>query len=528
MRFIILSLFFTALFALLSFNLYRVQIDKGFYYFEKAQAFNDVLKELALRRGQIFFTDKYGKDIPVAMQKDYPAIYAAPSEISDPLKVVNNLALIINIKESDLLGMINDPESKFRLLVDKAPRDMVDKVKDADIVGIYTRQKQYRFYPFESLGSHMLGYVGLNKDSAKPVGLYGLEKMDNKSLSNGDEIKLTIDRNLQAESEQALDKLIKEFNAIGGTIIIQEPSTGKILTLANKPDFNPNNYSNYAVKNFLNPSTQYVYEPGSVFKPITMAAGIDTGTITPETTYIDTGKVTLNGMTIRNWDLKARGTITMTNVIEQSVNTGAIFAEQKMGDKTFLEYLKRFGLGKNTGIDLPDEVSGSLKNLEKNQTYAIDFATASFGQGVSVTPIQMITAFSAIANGGLLMKPFVTRDTKPIVVRRVIKEETSREVIGMMESAVEKARIAAIPNYRIAGKTGTAFIPENGKYSREDLIQTFVGFLPASNPKVVVLIKLEKPNVELAGYTVVPAFHDLASFIINYYNIPPDKPINQQ
>ena len=527
MRFIFLALFFTVLFTLLSFNLYRVQVDKGFYYFEKAQARNEALQQLQLRRGQIFFTDKYGTDIPVAMQSDFPVIYAVPSEIANPKEVAHTLAPIVKIEEEKLAKDIDNPQSKFRLLVDMASGEMIADVQGLNIKGIYTDTKQYRSYPFESLGSHIIGYVGLTKDSAEPTGLYGLEKMDNKKLSEGERVRLSIDRNLQAESEQALNALIKEFDASGGTVIIQESSTGKIITLANAPDFNPNIYFDFPIKNFPNPAVQYVYEPGSVFKPITMSAGIDMGAITPDTTFVDTGSVTLNGFTVRNWDLEAHGKITMTNVIEKSVNTGAIFAEQKIGDKNFLEFLKRFGFGEETGIDLPDEVSGSLQNLEKKQTYAIDFATASYGQGVSVTPVQMITAFSAIANGGLLMKPFIEQDIKPTVIRRVMKEETSREVIGMMESAVDKARIAAIPHYRIAGKTGTAFIPENGKYSKEDLIQTFIGFLPASNPRYTILIKLNKPNAELAGYTVVPAFHDLASFVINYFNIPPDRPISQ-
>lgn len=279
------------------------------------------------------------------------------------------------------------------------------------------------------------------------------------------------------------------------------------------------------MKNFLNPIIQYVYEPGSVFKPLTMAAGIDSGAFTPETTFIDKGSVTLNGKTILNWDKKANGKITMTEVIEGSVNTGAVFAEQKVGHKTFTAYVKKFGLGENTGIDLPDEVSGSINNLERKEARDIDFATASFGQGVSVTPIQMISAFSALANGGVLMRPFITEETSPTIVRRVVSGETATKVTGMMESAVEKAKIAAIQNFRIAGKTGTAFIPERGKYS-DELIQTFVGFFPVSDPKATILIKLDKPNAPLAGMTVVPAFRELAAFVINHYNIPPDAPLD--
>ncbi|MDO8556912.1 MAG: penicillin-binding protein 2 [Candidatus Jorgensenbacteria bacterium] len=527
MRFIVLASFFTTLFLVLSFNLYNLQINKGAFYFGQAEARTEAIKELELRRGQIFLTDRSGGDIPAALNKDYPVVYAVPKNITNVREAAHALTGIVGIQEEKLSKMLDNPSSLFRLIVDKASPEVVSAVTSASIPGIYTNSKQYRFYPFERLLSQALGFVGVNEKSPDPAGLYGIEKLQNTTLADGEDVRLTIDRNLQAESEQMLTDLIKKFNAVGGSVIIQESKTGKILTLASKPDFDPNVYSDSPVKNFLNPAVQQVYEPGSVFKPLTMAAGIDSGALTPSTTYVDKGKVTLNGMTILNWDKKAHGKITMTQVIEDSVNTGAIFAEQKTGNNTFSAYVKQFGFGELTGVDLPDEVSGSIQNLFRKEARAVDFATISFGQGVSVTPVQLISAFSAIANGGVLMKPFVTADTKPVVIRRVIREDTARQVTGMMESAVEKAKIAAIPNYNIAGKTGTAFIPARGGYS-EDLIQSYVGFFPASDPVVTVLIKLDKPNAPLAGMTVVPAFHDLASYIINYYNIPPDKPIAQK
>ncbi len=529
MRFASLATFFTILFVVLVLNFYRLQVDKGFYYFQKAQARNDAAEELQLRRGQIFFTDKNNELIPVAMQNDYPAIYAVPQDISDIPGTAKKLSPLINMSEKDIIASLSvNPSGKFRLLVDKASPDMVNQVLSANVKGIYTDEKQYRFYPFETLGAHVVGYVGKNSESSDPIGLYGIEKLFNTTLAEGNNVQLTIDRNLQAEAEQMLDGLVKNFKAEGGSILIQDPHTGAILTLVNKPDFDPNNYGMYPIANFPNPAVQYVYEPGSVFKAFTMVAGIDTGAITPDTVYIDKGSDTLNGMTIRNWDLIAHGKMTMTQVIENSLNTGAIFAEQKTGDQTFLSYLKKFGFGQKTGIDLPDEVNGSLNNLEKKQTYAIDFGTAAYGQGVSVTPVQVITAFSAIANGGLLMKPYIVASDKPTVVRRVMSEDTSQKVSQMLQDAVENAHIAAIPHYRVAGKTGTAQIPENGGYSTNTFIHTFIGFLPVSNPKVVILIKLIRPDAELAGLSVVPAFHDLASFAVNYYNIPPDKPLGQQ
>ena len=526
-RFILLVLLFTSLYGLLGLQLYRIQIVQSGVFKEKIEASEKFNTKLALRRGQIFFRDKNQKLIAVSQNRDKPIIFASPEEIKDPKTVSKLLASIVNREESVLTKILSKPKSFFEPLVEEPTKEQmnfVNKLKTENINGVHIRNKQYRYYPYEDLGSHLLGFVGVNETHSEPIGLYGIEKFYNEKLTPGDDIKLTIDHNLQAQSEQLLQRLIEEYAATGGTIIIQEPTTGKILTLANAPDFNPNEYSQSPVKNFLNPAVQYVYEPGSVFKPITMAVGIETGALTPETTFTDSGSVILNGKTIKNWDLKAYGKITMTNVIEHSVNTGVVYAQKLIGNAKFYEYLKKFGFAGKTGVDLPDETNGSLKNLENKDARAIDFATASFGQGTAVTPVQLINAFSAIANGGLLMKPFINSESEPYVIRRVVSRETAEKVTKMMESAVEKAQVAAIKSYHVAGKTGTAQIPnfQTGGYT-EEFIHTYVGFAPASAPRFVILIKLDKPNVTLAGVTVVPAFKELAQFVLNYYNIPPDN-----
>jgi len=255
-----------------------------------------------------------------------------------------------------------------------------------------------------------------------------------------------------------------------------------------------------------------------------MAAGIDSEKITPETKYYDPGSITYNGYTIKNWDLKSHGWITMTETIEQSINTGAAFAERQTGHEKFYDYLLNFGFSDKTDISLPGELLGNLRNLTGN-TREINFATASFGQGVSVTPVQLIGAISAIANGGNLMRPYFLDSEQPKIVRRVISEKAARQVSEMMVSAVNKAVIAHINGYNIAGKTGTAQVPDliNGGYTNQ-VINTYVGFAPAYNPKFAILFKLNRPKgAPLAGLTVVPAFREMAEFIINYYNIPPDN-----
>ncbi|MEK7513179.1 MAG: penicillin-binding protein 2, partial [Patescibacteria group bacterium] len=407
---------------------------------------------------------------------------------------------------------------------DKATPDQIAAVRELGLRGVYVISRQYRYYPSRSLGSHLVGFVGVNETTPEPAGLYGIEKREDAVLAEGADVHATVDWNLQSRAEQVLQGLMEEYEATGGTVIIQEPATGKILAMASKPDFDPNEYKESSLASFINPAVQYVYEPGSVMKSITMAAGISLGAFTSSTRYVDTGSITLNRRTITNYDRKAYGKATMTNVLEHSINTGAVFAEQQIGHDRFFDSLKNFGFGARTGIGLvPDEVAGDMDNLESRGARAIDFATASFGQGIAVTPLQLVTAYSVIANGGLLMKPYLARDEEPYVVRRVIDADAARDVTGMLELTVRSAKVAVIEGYRVAGKTGTALIPGKGGYT-EEMIHTFVGFAPASNPKAAILVKLDQPSVgELAGLTVVPAFRDLMQFTLNHYRIPPDN-----
>ena len=524
-RFLILLFLFAGMYGLLGTKLYRLQITKSEYYANEANAKRERAELLELRRGQIFATDRAGGTIPLALNKDYPIIFVSPSEVKNEDGLLNIVPDGLGISADMLRLALKDKKSSYKLLVEKASDSQISFVSENKLEGVHIDTKQYRAYPFEYLASQLIGFVGYTDARSDPVGLYGIEKLHDDFLTEGGSVKLTIDRNIQAHAEEVLSGLIEKFGAVGGSIVVEEPETGRIIALASNPDFDPNDYGSYPLKNFLNPAIQLVYEPGSVMKPITMAAGINSGAFTPETSYVDSGSITLNGKTIRNANDKVYGRITMTEVIENSVNTGAVFAEKQIGHAAFVGYLEKFGFGEKTGIDAPDEISSSLKNLKRKSAREVDFATASFGQGVAVTPVQLANAFSVIANGGLLMKPYVNQDSKPYVVRRVISEETAKSVTKMMESAVVKAGIASISEYRVAGKTGTAYIPDfkKGGYS-EEMEHTFVGFAPASEPVFVVLIKIDKPQVgELAGLTVVPAFKNMAQFILNYYNVPPDK-----
>ena len=513
---------FALLYSALVYNVYGLQIKKGEYYSARAASQYRLTDFLSSKSGNIYFQDKNGNRIPAALNKRYPVIYAVPKEITDASEVANALAPILNVPAAKLQLLLAKPNDLYELLLSKADDEQVNKIHELHLKGIYVDDQYFRFYPFGELASQLLGYVGPNDQDGAPEGRYGLEFFYNTELRDKD-LVLTIDRNIQAQAEQILKILVEKFGAVGGTAIVQEPKTGKILAMGSLPSFDPNKYAEYPIKNFLNPAFQSVYEPGSVFKVLTMAAGIDSGKITPDTTFYDSGSLTLNGKTIKNWDGKAHGTVTMTNVIEESINTGAAFAERRTGHDLFYNYVSKFGLEELTGINLPGEVAGKLTNI-KNTFRDINFATAAFGQGVSVTPLQLIDAISAIANGGELMRPFVIEGTKPEVIRRVISPETASKVTAMMVSAVDKAGVAQILKYKIAGKTGTAQVPnfKSGGYS-DDLIHSYAGFFPASDPRFIILLKLDKPQAPLAGATVVPAFKELAQFIINYYNISPDN-----
>jgi len=534
----ILIFFFSILYLLLIFNIYNLQIEKRIYYLTKAETQERASGVFEAPRGNIYFIDRNNNLIPAALNKDYSMIYAVPAEVQGDVKqsYAEKLAPIVNLPVEELEKILSKPNDLYELLIEKATPEQIKEIKNLNLKGIYIGSHLLRFYPFEDLASHVLGFVGPAGETTN--GRYGVESYFNEMISGkageikenkiiepeaGKDLILTIDRNIQAQAEEVLKKFIEDYQATSGSVIVQEPQTGKILAMGNFPNFDPNNYSKFNIGTFLNPAVQLVYEPGSVFKLITMSAGIDSGKITPETTYTDTGSVTFNGKTIQNWDLKAHGLQTMTGVLEQSINTGAVFTQRKTGPDIFYNYLIKFGFNEPTGIALPGEVKGNINNLKNGQD--IDFATASFGQGVAVTPIGLISAISAIANDGVLMKPLILTDEKPQVTRRVISSETAKKITQMMVSAVEKNKIAVISNYSVAGKTGTAFVPDfNKKGYTDEVINTYVGFTPAFNPKFVILIKLDKPKGSpLAGQTVVPAFRELAQFLLNYYNIAPDK-----
>ncbi len=529
----------TVAYIVLGLQLYDLQIAKGSFYSLRAATQYRLAGFIEPHRGLITVTDKNDDVFPIASNQPHQVVIAVPREIKDIDAAVENLSPILSM-EADALRAILTKKGSYQVLLKDPTPEQITQIAEADITGIRMDEQEKRLYGLSTLASHVVGFVAPSGDDNGLVGRYGIEKHFEKDLAGvagslengaitepeqGANINLTIDRQIQTEAEKILKGLIKEKRAEGGTIIVQEPETGKILAMASAPDFDPASYSDSPLKNLTNPAVQARYEPGSVFKVITAAIGLDTKSFTEGTTYYDTGALKFDdGAVIRNWDLKAHGTVTMTNIIEESLNTGAAFMQTKIGNAPFYKYVTAFGLGEVTGIELPGEVAGNLKNI-KTHTADIDFATASFGQGIAVTPIQLITAISTIGNGGTLMKPFITKNTEPKLVRTVLSKEAANKTTAMMVSAVKKAHVADIPNFTVAGKTGTAQAVDfvRGGYTK-DVINTYTGFFPASKPRITILIKLDKPaGAPLAGTTVVPAFRKLAEFIIDYYGIPPDN-----
>ncbi|MDO8601950.1 MAG: penicillin-binding protein 2 [bacterium] len=526
----------TLAFLFIIFNLYHLQIGDGERYAQRSQAYNNSDEFLLPRRGNIYFVDKGGDVIPAAITKEFQNVFAVPKVITDPdLAAGEIIAILPELSLPDLVLRLSKSTSEYDLLARHITEAQIAAFKAAEIKGIYFESDRARYYPLEESGAQVIGFVGLSDESEVAHGKYGIELYYDSELTGkigsrvdgklkppvpGRDVVLTLDREIQARAEDILSRLVQEYQGTGGSIIVQDPRSGKLLALANYPAFNPNSYADASFENFKNPVIEGLYEPGSVFKLVTMAAALDSGAITPETTYTDTGSMTLNGRTVKNWDLKAHGTLTMTGVIEGSVNTGSIFAERKTGHSTFYNYLLKFGLKEPTNITLPGEVVGRLTPLEEYPR-DINFATASYGQGISITPLRLLSIISAIANKGVMRRPFILEEERTSEELEVISPAAARQVTTMMVSAVRKNVIADIPRYDIAGKTGTAFIPEHGGYS-DEVINTYVGYAPAFDPRFTVLVKLERPKgAPLAGATVVPAFRELTEFLLNYYHIPP-------
>ena len=535
---IIVLIFAVALLGLLIWGrFFYLSIILHDYYTAKAKNINDN-SGIVIPRGSIFLTDKNNLPYAAALNKEFSFIYAIPQKVNDPVELAKKIAPILELEESFLVQKLSKKDDPYEIIKRKVPDTIVDAIKVLKEPALGVDSETLRYYPEGLYLSQVIGFLGFNKNGQ--AGQYGLEEYYDEELSgsfSSADLILTIDSAIQIKAGTLVADAVKEWSADSGSIIVMNPKNGDILAMASFPEFDANNYSTFSDKNiFMNPATLKRYEPGSVFKPLTMSIGIETGAVTPETEYYNTGSVKIANRTISNSiPDKILGWQTMEMVLEQSLNTGAVFVEQKIPKYIFLEYLKNFGINSKTGIDV-SEVSGDISPLLSGRD--VNYATASFGQGVAVTPVGLLRALSAVANGGKLIRPHLvskvvfhddkTGEVDEILQAQIISPETSAKLVNMLVKVIENGsgRRAQVKGYTIAGKTGTAQIPdlENGGYLDEN-IHTFVAFAPAYDPKFIVLIKLDSPRgSQFSESTVVPIFKNLAEFIFNYLEIPPDKP----
>lgn len=504
-------------FSVLIFQLFNLQIKKGDYY--RALSLGLSLPPLPQKeRGKIFFRDG---EI-AATNELYYYLVLVPSQIENKEKLAKFLSQVLNLNEEEILNKMNE---KSVILEIGKDQEKVKEIQKMRFKGVFIEERFKRYYPNKNLASNVIGFVG-----GEGKGQYGIEEYYDEKLQNGEDIVLTLDYQIQFEAERILAQTKDQLAFERGHILVLNPENGEVLAMATYPNFDPNEYQKYAdnLEIFKNPFTQEIYEPGSTFKPITMAIAIEEGKITPETTYEDPGEIKIDGWTIRNYDNKKfPGKITMTEVLEKSINTGAVFAQRQVEGIVFLNYLKKFGVFDKTGIDLPEIVAS---NQEIQTLRPINLATASFGQGIALTPIQLVKIYCALANGGKVFTPHLNKNFPNVEEKKVLSPETLKKLNQMLISVVENglSQRAKIPGYFIAGKTGTSQQPKVGErgYS-EKTWQSFIGYFPAYNPKYLILVKLDNPKKKIAGYTAVPIFRELAEFIIKVKKISPDYEPNQ-
>jgi cell division protein FtsI (penicillin-binding protein 3) len=438
-----------------------------------------------------------------------------------------------------------------------------ESILELEASGITCTPSYHRFYPEGELFAHVLGIVNDTGD-----GFYGVDGYYNQLLRGsegkrlveqnpvgeeiplpsqeelppqpGNNLVLTLDRNIQYIAREELLRALEEYGAESGTVLIMDPHTGALLAAYSYPSYDPNDFARADLSLLADPAVSKLYEPGSIFKVITWAAALDSGTVSPGTTFYDNGALEVGGRVIRNWDRQGHGLVTMEDGLVQSLNTVAAFASTSMGKEVFYNYLRRFGFGALTQADLASEGPGMVKLPGDSNWFPSELGTNSFGQGIAVTPMQMIVAVAAVANDGMLMKPyvvqqFIARDpesgglrtiqVEPMVVRRAISQETARTMTDLLVQVIERgATQAQIPGYRVAGKTGTAQIPTAYGYDPTDTIGSFVGWVPADDPQFVVLVKLDRPTASPWGsQTAAPTFRAIAEQVLAYLQIPPDE-----
>ncbi len=560
---IVFGLFALVCLALLT-KLYTVQVVNGDTFAQKADRQYTQPQGGLFERGTIYFSDKNGERIAAATIASGFLLAINPSVLEDPEIVYKAVNDIVPIDRQHFFSRAKRTEDPYEEIADHLTEEQTAKIKALDIDGVRAYKQHWRLYPGDSLAAHVLGFVG--SDGKIEAGQYGLERYYERTLARltdsiyvnffaevfsnvrnvidaaegegaGDVIT-SIEPTVQATLEESLVHIKEKWNPKSAGAIIIDPMTGEVFALAAYPTFDPNTFQDEESSAiFKNPLVESVYEMGSIMKPLTVAAGLDAEVIAPSTTYNDRGFVEADGYTIYNYDKKGRGVVDMTRVLGNSLNTGVAFIVGKLGNARFGRYMKAYGLGTETGIDLPGEVSGLIDNLDSPRN--VEYITASFGQGIAVTPIAMTRALATLANGGMLITPHVGKSidytagiSKEVIhapATRVLKKETSEAITKILVKVVDEYLAggkAKLDDYSIAAKTGTAQIANSagGGYYTDRYLHSFFGYFPAYNPRFLIFLYAEEPKgVSFASETLTEPFMDLAGFLINYYNLPPDR-----
>jgi cell division protein FtsI/penicillin-binding protein 2 len=565
-------------------RLFQIQVlSHNTYKALASEQYRD-LQTIPSKRGDILSSDGF----ILATTQNHYLVYMEPKKVVDKYEVVEELSKYLSkIKaedpsdkeETDKLYLsykerfsgIADSDLIWAILEHALTPPQKEEIEKFGFEGIGFQEEPVRYYPEKHLAAHVLGFVASNEKGEKQ-GYYGIEGRldgelkgkvgrvveekdalgtpilvgDHKMVEpiDGGTVVLTINRSVQHIVETKLKEGVEKYDAVSGSVIVMEPYTGEILALANYPTYDPANFTDEEKESTTSPHRSTIertnlaiaetYEPGSVIKPLTISAAIDLGKVTPSTTFEDKGPVNYSGYFIDNWDGKHHGVQTIVQLLQKSNNIGAAWVGHLVGSKNVYKYFSDFGIGQRPGVDLEGEDTGVLRDY-KGWT-DIDLANISFGQGMSATPLQVLTAFNAIANGGKLMQPQIissingedgVTDIPPKEIREVISRKTSETMVGMLTQAVSGGEAAYFVSkvYDVAGKTGTAQIPKDGKYDPSKTNATFVGFL-AKSKKFSMIVRLDRPSTSTyAAETAVPLWMEITDELVKYFGIPPDREI---
>jgi len=546
-------LFFLLLFGFIILRLFYFQVLK---HSSERIVENLSEKKISPQRGRVFDIN----DKPLILNNNNYQLYIEPKKIKEKDDLIKKLSKILEVDEASFSSKID--ENKDWLAIGIIGKEKKEEIENLRIPGVGFDYVMKRDYPEASVAAHILGFVGKNYQG-DDVGYFGIEGYYDKDLiglpgflkserdllgrpiligkqemiepENGRDLILTIDKNVQAIVKEKLLMGINRYQAESGCVIVANPKTMAILSLVCLPDYDQKNYFLFSEKYFRNPVISDLYEPGSIFKPLVMAAAINEKKIKPTDFFEETGPLKIGEYLIKTWNDKYEGRSSMTQILQRSSNVGMVYIGEKLGKDKLYYYLEKYGFGQLTGIDLQGEVAGYLK--PKNSWYPIDFATVTFGQGIAVTPIQMIRAFASIINGGYILRPYVVgkiRDQngkekiiKPQVERKIISEISSLIIKKMLIEVVESGEVKwSVPKgYTLGGKTGTAQVPIQGYYHPNSTIASFIGFSLNNKSPFLSLVILRQPKTSPWGSeTAAPLFFEIAKELLIYYNIAPDNP----